>query len=222
MGVLALTACSREHPVPLNSYQPVNGPELAQPAPPAPVAYRIAPLDQLRIDVFGESELSFEELPVDPDGGIVLPLVGRVEAQGRTTQELSQQIASDLKRYLRQPQVAVNVVEFTSRKVTVTGAVKQAGLFQATAQMTLMDAIALGQGVGDYSKKDEIVVFRRQGGTRYVARFDLDAIEAGQASDPTILPGDVVVVGYSASRRFFSDAIAVLPAAVGIFVALIR
>ncbi len=81
------------------------------------------------------------------------------------------------------------------------------------SQMTLMDAVALGQGLSDYSKTRGNLVFRRQGGRRYVARFDLNMIETGTAADPTILPGDVVVVGYSNSRRLFADSLAVLPAA---------
>lgn len=218
----ALAGCaSRESPVPLNSYKSVTVPEPATPQGTAPVGYRINSLDQLRVDVIGEPDLSFRDLPVDPEGGIVLPLAGRIEARGRTTEELSRQIAAALTRYLRQPQVAVNVTQYTSQKITVSGAVKVPGVFQAMDQMTLMDAIAMGQGVGDYSKQDEILVFRRQNGQRYVARFDLTAIENGENADPGILPGDVVVVGYSEARRRFGTALAVLPAAVGIFIALL-
>lgn len=222
LGATALAGCaSRESPVPLNQYQPVTATDTT-PAPlQAPVGYRINSLDQLRVDVFGEPDLSFRDLPVDPDGTIVLPLAGRVRAKGLTSQELSGRIAAALTRYLRQPQVAVNVTEYTSQKVTVAGAVKVPGVFQAMDSMTLMDAIAMGQGVGDYSKSNEIIVMRRQGDQRYIARFDLSAIQDGQAADPAIIPGDVVVVGYSEARRRFSDALAVLPAAVGIFIALL-
>jgi len=222
MGSLALTGCaSRESPIPLNSYQTVVPTEPVMPAA-ALVEYRINPLDQLRINVFGEPDLSLTELPVGPNGKVVLPMVGEITAEGRTTAELSRDIAAALNRYLRNPQVAVNVTEFTSQKVTVTGAVRNAGVFSSMSQMTLMDAVALGQGLSDYSKREEILVFRRQGNQRYVARFDLNMIEAGQSADPTILPGDIVVVGYSNSRRFFSDTLALLPAAVGIFIALIN
>lgn len=205
----------------MNSYQSVTATQPATPVTPS-ADYRINPLDELKISVFGEPELSLEDLPVAPSGKIVVPLVGEIVAEGRTTGELAQQIAAALDRYLRAPQVAVNVTEFTSQRVTVEGAVRAAGMFPATPRLTLMDAIALGQGVNDYSKQDEILVFRRQGGKRYIARFDLGMIQDGTAADPDILPGDVVVVGYSASRRFFSDSIAVLPAAVGIFLALIN
>lgn len=222
LGAVALAGCAtRESPIPLNTYQSVSAAEPTHPLPNIPADYLINPLDQLRIDVFGEPDLSLRDLPVDPDGHIVLPLAGRVEAEGRTTQQLSQDIAASLRRYIRQPQVAVNITQFTSQKITVEGAVKVPGVFQALHQMTLMDVIAMGQGLGDYSKSNEIIVFRRQGGQRYAARFDLGAIQNGQAADPAILPGDVVVVGYSEARRRFSDIIAVLPSAIGIFIALL-
>jgi polysaccharide biosynthesis/export protein len=222
LGVVGLAGCaSREHPVPLNTVQSVPSVPEAQLPVTAGAGYRINALDQVRVDVFGEPELSLRDLTVDPDGGIVMPLAGRVEARGLTAEELSRRIAGQLTRYLRAPQVAVNVTQFPSRKVTVEGAVRTPGVFQAVDQMTLMDAIALGQGVGDYAKRDEVVVLRRQGAQRYIARFDLNAIETGRAADPSLQPGDVVVVGFSEARRRFSDAIALLPSAIGIFIALL-
>lgn len=223
LSIVAVSGCaSRESPIPLNSYQTIAAIEPTAMKAGADSNYRINPLDELRIDVFGEKDLSLERVPVGPSGKFVLPMAGEVVAEGRTTSELSQQIAVALKRYLRDPQVAVNVTQFTSQKVTVEGSVKTPGVFQAMTQMTLMDAIAMGQGLSDDAKNDEILVFRRQGGQRYLARFDVNMIQNGTLADPTILPGDVVVVGYSASRRLFRDSIAVLPAAVGIFIALLK
>ena len=220
--VAVLAGCaSHNSRIALGSYQTVTVKE-----PPAPAAlpedYRINPIDELRIDVFGEADLSLRELPVSPSGTISLPLVGQIRAEGRTTVELTQAIATALDRYLRHPQVAVNVTKFASQKVTIEGEVKQPGVFENPTPITLMDALALGQGLSDIAKRDEILVFRRQGGQQYVARFDLAMIQSGAAANPVILPGDNVVVGYSASRRLFKDALTVLPSAVGIFVALIR
>lgn len=207
---------------PAGEYTAVPAP-VASPAPAAaPVDYRINPLDELRIDVFGEPELSFKELPVNVNGTIVMPMIGVVEAQGKTTRELADRIAAALDHYLRRPQVAVNITQFTSQKVTVEGAVNKPGMFQSAGRVTLLDAVAMAEGTNDYAKVGEIVVFRRIGDQRYVARFDLGAIQNGTASDPAIQSGDVVVVGYSNARRLFRDTIAVLPAAVGIFVALIK
>lgn len=220
---LALVGCaSHESPVPLNSYQTITATEAPAPGPVALADYRINPLDLVRIDVFGEPELSLHDLPVSPSGKIDIPLAGQIVAEGATTTELSQRIAASLDHYLRRPQVAVNVTQFTSQKVTIEGSVKTPGVFQAINQMTLMDAIAMGQGLSDYSKRDEILVFRRQNGQRYVARFDISLIQSGQAADPAILPGDVIVVGYSASRRLFGDVVSLLPIAIGVFALALR
>lgn len=222
LGAIGLVGCaSPRASVPLNEYQSVPSIDAAA-AGTVPANYRISPYDELRIDVYGEPELSRTELPVSPQGRIVLPLVGEVVAQGLTPTELGQQIVAGLRAYIREPAVAVNVTEFTSQKVTVQGSVRSPGVFPVMDRMSLQDAIALGEGLTDFSKEDEILVFRRQGDQRYVARFDLQPIQAGQAVDPAILPGDIVVVGESASRRIFSDSLAVLPAAVGIFIALIQ
>lgn len=218
LGALAVAGCaSRENSVPLNSYQPVTAVESVAPTAMTMADHRIGPLDELRIDVLGEAELSIKDLPVGANGTIAMPLAGEIVAEGRTANELSRQIATTLKRYLRNPQVAVNVTKYTSLKVTVEGAVNEAGVFQAYNRMTLMDAIALGQGLTDYSKESEILVFRRQAGARYIARFDLGMIRTGKAADPAILPGDVVVVGYDNGRRLFSNVVSLLPAALGIF-----
>lgn len=218
LGALSVAGCaSRESSIPLNGYQAVTAAASTAPVAMTMADYKIGPLDELRIDVLGETELSLEVLPVGANGRIAMPLAGEIVAEGRTANELSRQIATTLKRYLRNPQVAVNVTKYTSLKVTVEGAVREAGVFQAYNQMTLMDAIALGHGLSDYSKESEILVFRRQAGQRYVARFDLGMIRNGEAADPAILPGDVVVVGESNGRRLFTNIVSLLPAALGIF-----
>lgn len=230
LGASALLGCaSRNSDVPLNTYQTIAAREVPAPGvaggenmPPVPADYRLNPLDQVRIDVFGEPELSLRDLPVSPGGTIQLPLAGEIPASGSTTGELSRRIAGSLQRYLHRPQVAVNVTQFVSQKVTIEGSVRSPGVFQALHQMTLLEAIALGQGLNDYAKQDEILVFRRMGGQRYVARFDLGLIQRGEAADPAILPGDIVVVGYSEARRLFSDVISVLPLAIGAFAVAVR
>jgi len=233
LGAISLVGCaSAESPVPLNAYQSVPAAGSVSPAAATPQSfapedlvggeYRISAFDELRIDVFNEPELSVTEIPVNPNGRIVLPLAGEIVAEGLTPAELGERIATSLRGYIREPAVAVNVTQFTSQNVTVEGAVRTPGVFQATDRLSLMDAVALGGGLNDYSKEDEVLVFRDQQGGRYVARFDIGSIRVGQMADPAILPGDIVVVGESSSRRFFTDSLALLPAAVGIFIALIQ
>jgi hypothetical protein len=119
---------------------------------PPPADYRIGPLDQIRIDVFQEPELSLQNLPVDTNGNINMPLAGSIKAQGLTANELSDSIARDLVRYLKSPHVTVNVTKFTSQRVTVGGSVQRPGVFEETGRLTLMNALALAGGLSDYGR----------------------------------------------------------------------
>ena len=215
---LSLAACGGRvaGPVETAVYQPT----LASAPVTAPVDYQINPLDELRIDVFQEPELSLRELPVDTNGMIQLPLAGPIKAAGRTTSELSTDIGIGLRHYLRNPQVAVNVTRFTSQRITVGGSVEKSGTIEAPGKTSLMQAIAIAGGVTDFAKTREILVFREQNGQRLIARFDLSAIQTGQAVDPTLKSGDIVVVGFSEARKRFRDILSVVPLAIGLFVAL--
>ena len=182
--------------------------------------YRIGPMDKLRVDVLQEEDLSIEELPVDVNGQVSLPLVGSVQVAGRSAQEVAAEMASRLQRFLVQPQVTVNVIEFTSQKVTVGGEVQRAGMYVIPGRVRLTQAIALAEGTDEYAKLDEVVVFREEAGQRLAARFDLGAISRGEAQDPIIKSNDIVLVGLSTARQRFRDILAVLPSAAGIFVTL--
>ena len=81
------------------------------------MAYRIGVLDTLSVRVFQEPELSFEALAVDASGTINFPLVGEVQAVGKTPIELSDEIETRLgARFIRDPQVVVGVVSSAARR----------------------------------------------------------------------------------------------------------
>jgi polysaccharide export outer membrane protein len=186
-----------------------------------PAEYRVGPSDVLNLKVFQEPELSNEELTVDAAGTIYLPLIGTVTAAGKTPAELSAEIARRLdERYLVNPQVSVNVVKAVAERVTVDGEVEKPGIFPKPGQLTLLQAIALGEGTSEVAKLNQVIVFRNSGGERLVARFDLGAIRAGIAPDPEIMSNDIVVVGESSARRLYRDMLTVLPALAGVFVSI--
>ncbi|WP_375396496.1 polysaccharide biosynthesis/export family protein [uncultured Sphingomonas sp.] len=182
--------------------------------------YRIGPLDQLKVVVFGEEDLS-GELPVGLSGSVSLPLIGEVPAQGKTTNELALDIKRRLdQRYLRNASVSVSVVDSKNLTVTVDGEVKKPGIYNIPGRLTLMQAIALGEGATEYAKLSEVVIFRSFSGKRYAARFDLRDVRQARFLDPEIKQGDVVVVGYSAATRRYRDLLTSLPGLAGLFVAL--
>ena len=101
---------------------------------PGKTAYRIGPLDALEISVFQAPDLSVT-VEVAEDGTIDLPLLGTTPAAGKTAYELQRELSSKLgAKYLQNPQVTVSVKEFNSSRVTLSGAVKNPGVFRPRAR----------------------------------------------------------------------------------------
>jgi polysaccharide export outer membrane protein len=162
--------------------------------------YKIAPLDKLAIRVFKADDLS-GDYDVDLAGHISLPLVGEVEAVNLTTAQLDQKLTELLgEKYFEHPDVSVAIKQSTAHVVTVDGAVKEAGQFPVTSSMTLIQAVALAKGTSDDANARRVAVFRTIDGRRAAAAFDLTAIRRGEADDPKIYPGDIIVVDGSSIK----------------------
>ena len=178
-----------------------------------PLDYRIGPLDRLNITVFQVKDLTFEKLQVDAAGDVRLPLIGAVAAAGRTADELAAEIARRLgQTYLRSPQVTVTVEEAVSQKVSVEGAVNEAGVFDLKGRTSLMEAVARAKGASKTANLHRVTIVRAVGGAPHAATFDLAAIRAGRAGDPEVLANDVVVVEDSRVKTLWRGLIETLPA----------
>ena len=177
--------------------------------------YYVGPYDKLIVDVFAIDELAAREIQVDASGRMSFPLAGVLDVSGKTPAEIEEALALRLRQaYVRDPQVTVNLKETVSRVVTVEGQVRKPGLYPVVGRMTLMRAIARAEGTDEFSKLDDVVIFRTVEGQRYAALYNLDAIRHGAYPDPDIYANDVVMVGDSRSRRMFKDVLAILPALV--------
>ncbi len=185
-------------------------PPIDRTAPPA--EYLIGPGDLLQLSVFGEPDISVEKLLVDDAGNIQVPLVGQLSVMNLSPGAASSLIASKLAaRYLRNPQVTVNVTTQNAQEVSIEGQVTKAGVYPVTKATTLLSAIAQAQSPTRIAKLDEIVIFRTIAGERMAARFNLVRVRAGADPDPRIYGGDVVVVGFSSSKSIYRDIIAAAP-----------
>jgi polysaccharide export outer membrane protein len=159
-----------------------------------PQNYRIAPMDMLSIKVFKAEDLS-GDYAVDLAGHISMPLVGEVEAVNLTTAELDEKISKLLsQKYFERPDVSVAIKSSTAHVVTVDGAVQQAGQYPVAGPMSLIQAVALARGTTEDANPRRVAVFRMISGQRQAAAFDLTGIRRGEAPDPQIYPGDIVVV----------------------------
>lgn len=195
--------------------------------PAGPVAYELVPAtipgaslgpytigagDTLSVNVFNEPNLSVDKVYVDDGGNIQIPLVGQVSVKGRTTTAIAADISAALgRRYLRDPQVTVALVQPADRIVSVEGEVGKPGSYAIGPDTTLLGALARAGSPGPAAALDQVVVFRNIAGRRAAARFNLADIRAGLAADPTIRDGDVIVVGFSGVSRFWQDVLKASP-----------
>lgn len=208
------------------SFQLPQGAQAYQTIPPQRIEtdqpeYKINALDSLTITVFREPDLAVQNAAVESGGGIVLPLIGRVQAAGRTTTELSQAIGEQLRKNgLRHPRVSVIIANTDTQNVIVDGAVTQAGVYPLSGNTTLLQSIARARGATRTADLERVAIFRTIDGKRNGALFDVLAIREGRAPDPYIRPGDYVVVGSSSIKSFYYDALTVLPT-FGIFIPLL-
>lgn len=156
--------------------------------------YKIAPMDKLTIKVFKMEDLT-GEYDVDLAGNISLPLVGQIQAANLTTAQLDDQLTAKLgDKYLEHPDVSVAIKSSTAHVVTVDGAVKDGGSFPVAGPTTLIRAVAMAKGTTEDANARRVAVFRTIGGKRQAAAFDLTSIRRGEAPDPEIFPGDIIVV----------------------------
>jgi polysaccharide export outer membrane protein len=173
--------------------------------------YQIAPLDQLKINVFQVPDLS-GDYQVDLTGHIAMPLIGNVKAVDLSPTELQKSIADKLSvSYLKNPDVTVGVTQSTGSAITVEGAVRAPGVFPVLSKITLIQAMALAHGPDDTANERRIAVFRQIDGKRMAAAFDLKDIREGKQKDPDIYRGDIVVVDGSSAKKAYRDFLRSLP-----------
>jgi polysaccharide biosynthesis/export protein len=174
--------------------------------------YRVGSQDLLEISVFQVSDLQ-RTVRVNSNGQISLPLIGVIQAGGKTVQELEVEIAGMLtESYLQNPQVSVFVKEFTSQRITMEGAIKKPGIYPITGRTSLLQAIAMAEGVTELANLDGVVVFRMVDGQKMAAAFSLAQIRAGDAEDPQIYGDDIVVVDQSGAKTGLRRFLETIPA----------
>jgi polysaccharide export outer membrane protein len=167
---------------------------------PLEAGYKIAPMDTISVKVFKMPDLS-GDYEVDLTGQLSMPLIGSVPAADLTTAQLDQALTQRLgAKYLENPDVSVGIKSSTRRNVTVDGAVNKAGSYPVFGPTTLIQAIAQAGGTSPDANARRVAIFRTIGGKRQAAAFDLTAIRRGQAPDPPIYAGDIVVIDGSSVK----------------------
>jgi len=209
--LLAGCADKRGGPIPYNvsDFGTPDAPQLV----PLEAGYKIAPMDVLTVRVFKMTDLS-GDYEVDLAGQISMPLIGEVKAYDLTTAQLDDSLTRKLgEKYLENPDVSVGIKSSTRRSVTVDGAVNKAGSYPVYGPTTLMQAVASAGGTSPDANARRVAVFRTIGGKRQAAAFDLTSIRRGEAPDPQVYAGDIVVIDGSsvkAAQRQFLNSLPLL------------
>jgi polysaccharide export outer membrane protein len=164
----------------------------AQPAaaPPSP-AYVLGPNDGLTVAVYGQSEFNVATR-VKPDGTIVMPLIGKVQAQGKTVITLADEITRRLVQgnFLRDPIVNIEITEHASNYVRVIGKVGAPGLVPLNRSNRLLDVLLLSGWVQDAGNKE--VTIRRAGGQEL--KVNMEDLALGKVPEVTMGNGDTIFV----------------------------
>ena len=167
----------------------------AAPARAADAVYALEPGDILEVSVWKEEDLQ-REVVVRPDGGITFPLVGEVKAAGRTVDNVRQDVAERLRKFIPEPNVTVAIRQPSGNRIYVIGRVNSPGEFVITRTVDVVQALSMAGGMTPFASVDDIKVLRRIDGTQKAIPFSYGDVEAGDNLEQNIVlrAGDTVVV----------------------------
>lgn len=174
-------------------------PPAAAPADPAPAAastgtYVIGASDVLTVTVWNQPTLS-GSLLVRPDGMVSVPLLGDVQASGLTPEQLAEQIATKLKKFVQDPNVSVLISQIHSKVVYLMGEIDKRGPVDMTPGMTLLQAISSAGGLTYYANTKKMYILRNEAGKHEkIPVHYKQALKGDSTLDLSLRPGDTIVV----------------------------
>ena len=186
--------------------------QTASPSAADPRLYVVGPNDVLSITVFNQPQLS-GKFPVEADGSLTFPLVGRVAVGGKSIRAAEDEMRRLLAAgYLKDPQVSISVEQYRSQQVIMMGEVKQPGSLQFTGSMTLLEALARAGSTTERAGMEAIVIRPPAGSATpetglnpnspnaETIRVDLASLQTGALAQNIVLrAGDTVFVPRAAT-----------------------
>lgn len=152
--------------------------------------------DVLEVSVWGDEAMARKVL-VRPDGRISFPLVGDMQAAGRSVEDLRLELESRIGEFIHGAPVTVMLIESRSARVSVVGKVAKPGVFPMDGPMYVLQALAMAGGMTPYASTGSVRVIRidATGAQRFLS-FDYDQVAGGKGLEQNILlePGDIVLV----------------------------
>jgi polysaccharide export outer membrane protein len=161
----------------------------------APASYAIQPGDLLRVSVWGDERLQ-GDIRVLPDGAISFPLVGTLEAAGRSVDELRNDLVDRIGAFVPEPEVSVAVVDAAGSQIYVLGNVNNPGAFPLMAPLTVTRALALAGGPNAFADTRDIRIIRGEGAGQRLLDVNYHQLLEGRdlSSNHVLAAGDTVLV----------------------------
>jgi len=158
-------------------------------------SYIIGPMDVLEIQVWKERDFTRKVL-VRPDGKITYPLIGDIHASGMNTMGLKALLTEKLENFLSEPEVTVIVLESRSKNFYIIGKINRPGNYPLKPDMTVLQAISVAGGLGEWADRDNIRIIRKSGDKEKVIPFDYDEVILGKNLEQNIMlkPNDTIIV----------------------------
>jgi len=157
--------------------------------------YRVGAEDVMQISVWKDEQLT-REVVVRPDGMFSFPLIGDVQAEERTVEQIRSDLVQRLAKYIPDANVSVAVTRVSSYKVYVVGRVNKPGEYVIGHYADVLQALSLAGGLTPFAAENDIKVMRRVRGEQHAIPFRYGDMRKGRALDQNIVlqRGDVVMV----------------------------
>jgi len=199
--VPAATPSATAVPAPAPAPQ-TGAPQIAFPAQllsSAESDYVLAPGDTIEMTIFREPDLTTRS-SIARDGTVQMPLIQEVVLAGLTVRDgrnLLKKLYSA--KYLVDPQVYLNVVQFAQRKFTIMGQVARPGTYDLQGAQTLdiLEAIGMAGGFTRIANRAQVIIKRKAGGKNETIKANVKRMAEGRTEPLVIVPGDVITVGES-------------------------
>ena len=155
-----------------------------------PAAFTLGPGDKIRVTVFGEVAVN-GEYTVGPDGALAFPLIGAIDARGRTVAQLEAAITQKLAAgYILDPRVSIDVLTF--RPFYILGEVNRPGQYPYAQGLSVAQAVATAGGYTYRARTSRVFIRRADEAVE-------EELSLKKGRQVWVMPGDTVRVG----ERYF-------------------
>jgi len=159
-------------------------------------AYKLHAGDEVIVGIYDDEKLPAREIVIAPDGTFAFPMIGEVQAGGKTTAQVRTEMENRLRKYVSEPVVTLAVTQVKGNVVYVVGQVNKPGQMIMNPGLNVLQAISIAGGMNPYAKADSTIVIRTEGNVQRVLPFRYASVAAGKSLEQNIAleSGDVVVV----------------------------